>query len=117
MKFYLDDVLTHTNGNEQDHTNKISTEMKRLQQHNLKVKASKYDFLKQKLSCLGYKIITSVICPQMNKIEATLQMAPHATRKLLQGFLGMLNYYHRLHPISKINTQPLASLTSPKVKF
>ena len=47
-KVYLDDMLTHTNGNEKDHVNTISTAMERLQQHNLKVKASKYEFLKQK---------------------------------------------------------------------
>ena len=39
------------------------------------------------------------------------------TRKLLQGFLGMFNYCLRLCPTSKINIQPFASLTSPKVKF
>ena len=39
-KFYLDYMLMHTNGNEQDHMNKISTIIQRFQQHDLKVKAS-----------------------------------------------------------------------------
>ena len=39
--FYLDDMLMHANGNEQNHINKISTLMERFQKHNLKVKVSK----------------------------------------------------------------------------
>ena len=57
------------------------------------------------------------MCPQQNKIEAISQMASPTTIKLLQGFLGIFNYYPRSHPTSEINMQPLACLTSPKVKF
>ena len=70
-----------------------------------------------KNSYLGYEITTAGLCPQKNEIEAMLQMEPHATRTLLQVFLGIFHYYSRLHPTSKINMQPLVSLTSPKIKF
>ena len=78
--------------------------MKKLQDHNLRAKASKCNFLQKKVSC-------------KNKIEAALQMAPPTTNKLLQGFLVMFNYYRMLYPTSKTNMQPLVSLTSPKIKF
>ena len=48
-KVYLHNMIMHTNGNEQHHMNKISTLMERSQQHNLKVKVSKYKWLKKSL--------------------------------------------------------------------
>ena len=44
-------------------------------------------------------------------------MALPTARKLLHGLLKILNYYRRLHPVSKINMRPFASLASTKVKF
>ena len=99
----LDDMLMFSNNNKEDHVDKISIVMKRLQDHNLKVKVSKCKFLQKKASCIGYEITNTGLCPQKNKIEAMLQMAPPKTRKLVRGFVGMFNYYRRLHPTSKIN--------------
>ena len=91
--------------------------MEKSQQHNLKAKASKFKFIKQKVLSLGYEITISGLCPQKCQIEAMLQMAPPITRKLLQDFLRILNYYRRLCPTIKISIQHLVSVASPKVKL
>ena len=95
---------------------KIETAMKRLQDHNLKAKVLKYKFLQKKVSYLGYEITNAGLFSQNNKIDAAFQMASPAARKLFQGFLRMFDHYHGLYPASKINMQPLTSLTSPKIK-
>ena len=41
VKVYLDDTLMHINNNEEDHVNKTSIVMERLQAHNLKIEVSK----------------------------------------------------------------------------
>ena len=104
VKVCLDDVLTHSNNNEEDHMDKIAIAMEPLQAHNLKVKVSKYEFLQKSESYLGHEITESGLCPQKNKIEDMLQMEPPATKKLLQDFLGMFNSYYRLSPTRKIIT-------------
>ena len=117
VKVYLDDILICSHSDEMDHLHKLSIVLDRLQRHNLKVKVSKCKFLQQKVSYLGYDISVCGVSPQRNKIDAILQIAPPTSRKFLQSFLGMFNYYRRLYPTSKIDMKPLTYLTSPKVKY
>ena len=50
------DTLMHSNNNEQDNMEKITIATKRLQDHNLKVKVSRFKFLQKKVPFLRYEI-------------------------------------------------------------
>ena len=113
MKVCLDRILENANTNEQDRMAKIVITIKRIQEHNWRV-FSRYKLFRKQFF-LGYDLINTGLCAQKNKIENVLQMAPPTSIKLIQGFIGMLNCYHRMCTASIINMQPLISITSPEI--
>ena len=53
----------------------------------------------------------------MKKVEAISNIAPPKTRKQLQSFIGMVNYYRDMWPKRSHYLAPLSTLTSKNVKW
>ncbi|XP_065318806.1 uncharacterized protein LOC135926803 [Gordionus sp. m RMFG-2023] len=114
--FYLDDVII-TGKNDTEHIENIKQVLKKLQNAGLKVKTSKINFMKEKVSYLGYIIDQNRIHPDKNKIIAIQKYPTPKDRHDIKSFLGILNYYTRF--ISNLHgiIAELHNKTSKNVKW
>ena len=68
----------------------------RLLEHDLYVKAEKCVFSKQAVSFLGYRISTSGVVMECDRVAAMRNWQTPNTVKEVQWFLGFANYYQRV---------------------
>lgn len=66
---------------------------------------------------MGYVISEDSIKPNPIKINTILKIAVPTTRKKLQHFLGMINYYRKFIPKLSQIARPLNKLTSVDVQY
>ena len=112
IRAYLDDILIITKGTYQDHLDKVTEVLNRLQKAGLQVNLPKSKIAVQELEYLGYWLTPKGIRPMANKVEAIKNLQSPKTVKQVRSFLGMINYYkdmwqHRSHLLA-----PLTSLTA-----
>ena len=69
---YLDDVLIFTKGTREDHTEKVRQVLKRLEEYELYLKVSKFEFYKQSVKFLGHIVSTEGIQMDLDKIRAII---------------------------------------------
>lgn len=113
---YLDDIIVFGD-NVETHNENLKTVLKKLREHNLKLKPSKCHFLRKELKFLGHIVTENGIKPDPSKIEAVKNFPRPKDVKTVQTFLGLANYYRRFIPnFSKI-AQPINNLLKKKVKF
>jgi hypothetical protein len=67
IRTYLDDLLIITKGNLEDHLEKLSMVLTRLQDAGLKINANKLNFCTLQMEYLGYILTRDGIKPQPNK--------------------------------------------------
>jgi hypothetical protein len=67
----------------------------RLLEHDLYVKAEKCVFSKRAVSFLGYRIYTSGVVIECDRVNAVRNWLTLTTVKEVQRFLGFANYYRR----------------------
>ena len=117
VRAYIDDLLILTKGTFQDHLNKLSQVLTRLQEAGLKVNATKSFFAREQLEYLGYWITRDGIQPSLTKVSAIQQLAEPKTKKELRKFIGMVNYYRDMWIRRSEVLAPLAALTSKTTKW
>jgi hypothetical protein len=83
----------------------------------LKVNANKSHFAVSEIEYLGYWITRNGIQPLPKKVEAIQCIAPLTTRKQVQSFSGLINYYRDMWPRQSEILAPLTCLTSKDVPF
>ena len=83
----------------------------------MKVSVSKTFFGKEQLDYLGYTISKKRISPITKKVDAIRKIVPPKTRKQLQSFLGMVNYYRDMWIRQSHVLALLTRLQSKDVKF
>jgi hypothetical protein len=110
IRTYLDDLLIITKGNLEDHLEKLSMVLPRLQDTGLKINANKSNFCTLEMEYLGYILTRDGIKPQPNKAQAMLALAPPKNVKKLRRFLGMVQYYRDLWARCSNMLAPLTSL-------
>ena len=93
VRAYIDDLLMFSNKSYDDHLNKLSKVLHRIQKAGLKVNDTKSFFAKHELEYLGYWISRAGIQPLPKKVNAILSIAPPRTQKELRSFIGIINYY------------------------
>ncbi len=93
VRTYLDDLLIITKGSLEDHLEKLSMVLTRLQEAGLRINADKSNFCTLETEYLGYILTRNGIKPQPNKVQSILALAPPKNVKELRRFLGMVQYY------------------------
>ena len=86
---YIDDVLV-TGSNDQEHLANLAEVLKRMKQHNIRLKRSKCRFLQDSVEYLGHVIDRNGLHTSSDKVEAAPR--PKNVREL-QAFLGSIHYY------------------------
>ena len=114
---HIDDLLCITQGDFDDHLEKLERILARLSDAGLKVNAKKSFFGRSELEYLGYWITRHGIQPMKNKVAAMMNIAEPKNRKELRSFIGVVDYcrdmwFRRSHILA-----PLATLTSKTVKW
>jgi hypothetical protein len=66
--------------------------------HEKKVNTNKSLFEVSEIEYLGYWITRDGIQPIPKKVKAIQRIAPPTTRKQVQSFIGLINYYQDMWP-------------------
>jgi hypothetical protein len=96
VRVYIDDLLSLTQGDFNDHLDKLEVVLGRLLKANLRVNAAKSMFGGDTVEYLGYVLTQKGIRPQPEKVSAILAINPPTSVKALRGFLGMIQHYRDL---------------------
>lgn len=113
---YIDDIGIHTESFNV-HVARLYDIFERLKKHNLQVKIAKCEFFCREIEYLGFVISPGEVRPNPAKTRVIVNFPTPKTRKQLQSFLGMTNYFrHFIKSYSHI-ARPLTRLTTPTLKF
>ena len=113
---YIDDVIVYSK-NPEDHPKHLEQVFQRLREHSLQLKQSKCCFGLPKVQLLGHTVSAEGTKPQVEKVEAILQMEPPSDARGVRRFLGMAGYYRRFIPRFSEIACPLTELTKTKQPF
>jgi hypothetical protein len=109
---YIDDILVASATREQ-HLKDLREVFERPAANCLSVKPSKCLFGQEAVSFLGHEVDVNGIRPQTSKVNAVKKFPQPETVKGLQGFLGMVNYYHFIPRAARV-MQPMYDLLKRK---
>ena len=117
---YLDDIIIFSRTFE-EHLGHLEAVFKRLQEHNLKLKPSKCEFLRNRVVYLGHVVSEDGIQTDPSKIEAVKSWPIPKCTKDIRKFLGFTGYYRRFVKDYATIARPLNDLligysTNPKAK-
>lgn len=110
---YLDDILIYT-ATMEEHVRLVRQVLKKLLEAKLYVKLSKCDFHQTTLDYLGYRISSSGVEMDPNKVKAVLEWQAPKTRKQVQSFLGFANFYRQFIPSFARVALPITDLLKTK---
>ena len=91
---YIDDILIYS-ATRAAHMSLVRRVLGRMLEHDVHVKAEKCVFSKQAASFLGYRISTSGVVMECDRVTAVRNWLTPTTVKEVQLFLGFANYYWR----------------------
>ena len=91
---YLDDIIVFA-ADLEEHGKRFRRLMKKLDQANLTIERSKYQFLQKEDSFLGHIAGNGKIRPDPKKIEAVRNFPVPTSKKKIKQFLDLAGYYRR----------------------
>ena len=91
---YLDDVIVYSK-TEEEHLVRLRTVLERFMEHGLKLKPSKCNFFRTKISYQGHKVSAAGMEPGTDGLKGIVEIAPPATYTQVQNFLGATGYFRR----------------------
>ena len=113
---YLDDILIFSR-NEKEHVDHLRKFFQLIRSSQLVINRSKCEFFRKEVEFLGHTVSKDKIHMQPSKLKAISDWPVPRSRKQLQSFLGLCNYYRSfISNYSSIAT-PLTNLTSKSVPF
>lgn len=113
---YLDDVVIYAK-NLQEHEDKINKVLDQLRAAGLKLQCAKCEFLKKEVVYLGHVISDQGVSPNPDKLTAVEQFPTPKSRKNVQQFLGLCNYYRKFIPNFSTISKPLTILLKKDTPF
>ena len=90
---YLDDVIVFSKTSK-EYVLRLRAVFEKLQQAGLKLKPSKCEFFRQKLTYLGHVVSKDGIQTDSKKVEAIFKWPAPTNMMEVRSFLGFTNYYH-----------------------
>lgn len=93
VKCYLNDIISGESL--EQHAERLETVLTRLKKGRLLVNKEKYEFRKTSIEFLGHVIDVTGIHPSMSKVDTILKAPMPSSKKELQSFLGLINFYSR----------------------
>ena len=111
---YIDDLLLLSKGTWEDHLERLEEVLKRLRDKGLRVNPLKSFFGIDEIEYLGYVISRQGIKPQLQKIQAILELERPTTTTELRKLIGMVNYYRDMWKGRSHVLGPLTELASGK---
>ena len=117
---YLDDIIIFSSTFE-EHLKRLQAVFKNLKKHNLKLKPSKCEFLKESVTYLGHVVSAAGIHVDPAKTEAVRSWPIPKSTKDVRKFLGFTGYYQRFVKGYAAIARPLNDLlighpTNPQAK-
>ena len=113
---YIDDLIIFSRSFD-EHLLHLEQVFKRLREANVKLKPSKYHFVKPQVEYLGHIVSAEGLRPNPAKISAVKEFPIPKNVKDLRAFLGLCNYYRRFVKGFALIASPLNKLTSKNAKF
>ncbi len=109
---YLDDILIASSSVE-EHCTHLRTLFQRLTDNGLLLNPEKCEFGCTEIDFLGYRISPTGIKPNPAKVTAIHNLPTPSSKRELQQFAGMMNFYHRCVPHLAELMQPIyAAMTN-----
>ena len=107
---YLDDILIYSDTWE-EHLRHIKKTLQILREQKLYAKVSKCCFGAQEVDYLGFILRPSGVAIDPHKTKAIKEWPQPESKKEVQSFLGLVNYYRRFIPGCSNIAKPLTELT------
>ena len=108
---YLDDVIVFSEMPE-EHLQRMHVVFDHLREHGLKLKPSKCEVFKSKISYLAHHVSQKGVLPSKKNLESIAQCLPPDTYTKVKSFVGLVGHYRRfIKGLVKIAV-PLYDLTS-----
>ena len=106
---YLDDILV-TGRDETEHLQRLEAVMKCLEQHGVRVRRTKCEFLSDSVEYLGHRVDAKGLHTLQSKLQAVAQAPAPINVAELRSFLGLVNYYGKFIPNLATLLHPLNAL-------
>ena len=103
---YLDDVLI-ASPDMASHFEHLRAVMQRFSENGLVLNAAKSEFCKSEIDFLGHRVSAAGITPLEKNATAVRRFPSPSTKKDLQRFLGLVNFYRRFLPSLACTIRPL----------
>ena len=113
---YIDDLLVYSDSYE-EHVKHLDVLCQRLAQHGLVLNVKKSTFFSQKVEYLGYEFTPNGYRPLVTAWPKIENFKVPTTRKEVQKFLGVMNYYRSHIPNFALIAAPLTTLTHVRNNF
>ncbi|MCP4487896.1 MAG: DDE-type integrase/transposase/recombinase [Gammaproteobacteria bacterium] len=113
---YIDDIIIFSTTWE-EHLENLEALLKRLQEHNLKLKPEKCTFGAPEVNYLGHVVNKEGIRPDSSKLKAISKYPVPTDLTAVRKYLGLVGYYRRFVPHFSTIAAPLYQLMQKHVKF
>ncbi|KFD49840.1 hypothetical protein M513_09307 [Trichuris suis] len=113
---YFDDILIKADS-EVELAERLRAVFSRLRSAGLRVRKDKCLFGVRNVDFLGYRLDASGIHPTIEKVKAIHEAPTPKDKKELQGFLGLLNFYHNFLKDKATIAEPLHELLRGNTKW
>ena len=113
---YLDDIIVHTKTKE-EHKKLIHDVMHTLEKTNIRLRKEKCSFFSTEIEILGHVVSHGIIKPSPRKVGAVREFPTPSSRKQLQQFAGLANYYRNFVGNYSRIAAPLYRLTKKDTEF
>lgn len=113
---YMDDIIIASR-NEKEHYDHLQEVFARIREYGFRIKVEKCSFFMLSIRYLGTIIDSYGRRPDPEKIHAIVNMPAPSNVKMLQSFLGMINYYSHFVPNMYALRAPLNALLTKNTKW
>jgi len=103
---YMDDILVWAE-NETEHNHTLSVVLDRLRKHGLRLNREKCVFAQPRVTFLGFELSGAGYQPITSRVQAIAEAPVPKSKKEVQRFIGMMNFYRQHIPSFATTLSPL----------